>query len=318
MRLPQHGWLKVQLHSHSTRSDGRLEPQKVVDFYANAGFSVVSITDHNKITQVLHPHVLTPPGLEVAVRENGDEFHIVVIGAEELPPMAVRSSVSHVFEWCRDNDLYAFLAHPYWSMLNAGDLLNLKSCYGVEVYNHGCEVEISRGYSGHHWDYVLSKGLMLQGLAVDDSHTYTVDSLGGWLEVDAESLDPEAVIKALKSGHFYASSGVKVESFEWENGFVRIKTYGANVVKLLSGDTKGAYLSFNLLRKLANTEGLPLEVEYWEEGFRIKSREVTVEGKLRANLFVEVVMRGQIPARGYARLELVEGLCSAWLNPVKV
>ena len=38
------GWLRCQLHSHTTNSDGDATPQGLVDHYARAGFDVLAIT----------------------------------------------------------------------------------------------------------------------------------------------------------------------------------------------------------------------------------------------------------------------------------
>jgi len=38
---------KANLHTHTTESDGRLSPQEVVDLYAQAGYSILALTDHD-------------------------------------------------------------------------------------------------------------------------------------------------------------------------------------------------------------------------------------------------------------------------------
>lgn len=297
-----------------------MEPEKVVEFYARVGFGAVSLTDHNKVTPITHPQVLTPPGIEVTTRDEGvaGEYHIVIIGVDQPPPEPVRRRASRLSDWCRDNGYFSFIAHPYWSMLSGSDLLKADGYQGVEVYNHGCEVEISRGYSGPHWDYALSRGVMLYGLAVDDVHTYTVDALGGWVALDLAEHSIEAVLEALKQGCFYASSGVEVETYEVKQERAWLKCSGAKIVKLLSGNTKGAYLSVNLLDRLATTQPQLLEVERWENGFRIRAKEVSVEGKLRGGRIVELEVSGQLPAKGFVRVELIDGDKAAWINPVKL
>ena len=317
MRLPRGSWVKAQLHAHSTNSDGRLSPEKVLEFYCRAGFGVVAITDHNRVTRASRPDVVAVPGIEVAAREEGvdGELHVVLIGAEEAPP---RGSAEGVLRWGRERGLYAFVAHPYWSMLSGSDLLRVASSFGVEVYNHGCEVEISRGYSGPHWDYALSKGLLLHGLAVDDAHAYSVDALGGWVVLDLTEADEGEVLRALREGRFYASSGVAVEALEIGEGRLWLRCSGARVVKVLSGGTRGAYLSPGLIERLARSEGLPIEVEAWEGGFRLRGAGLRVEGRLDGGRIVELEAVGQLPLRGFARVELVDGERAAWLNPVKV
>lgn len=72
------------------------------------------------------------------------------------------------------------------------------------------------------WDHVntLRKGKLggelLYGLATDDAHNYrkegaTANPGRGWIWVRAESPEPDAIVKAMKAGDFYASSGVKLE-----------------------------------------------------------------------------------------------------------
>lgn len=34
------------LHTHSTRSDGRLSPEAVVEFYRDAGYDFLMLSDH--------------------------------------------------------------------------------------------------------------------------------------------------------------------------------------------------------------------------------------------------------------------------------
>ncbi len=43
-------WLRGNLHTHSTASDGVRSPQEVVDHYAAEGYDFLSITDHGRLT----------------------------------------------------------------------------------------------------------------------------------------------------------------------------------------------------------------------------------------------------------------------------
>ncbi len=87
---------------------------------------------------------------------------------------------------------------------------------------------------------------------------------------------------------------------------------------MLSGGTRGAYLSPGLIERLARSEGLPIEVEAWEGGFRLRGAGLRVEGRLDGGRIVELEAVGQLPLRDFARVELVDGERAAWLNPVKV
>lgn len=321
MKLPQTSWVKAALHTHSTRSDGGLDPECVAEFYGSAGYQVVSITDHNKVTLVSHPEIVTITGIEIDVgsEKTASRYHVVVLGLSEPPPQEARRSVADLLDWSRENNCFAFIAHPYWSMLSGYDLITIKGYHGIEVYNHGCEVEISRGYSGSHWDYALSNGIFSYGLAVDDVHRYTVDALGGWVEIDTDELDPHSILKALMEGKFYASSGVTVKSFEFSENLARVKMDGALAVKMLSGNTRGAYLSVKILKQLASSERKQVEAELWEDGFRMAFEELRIEGKIKGGRFTELEVRGALPVKNFLRLELIGDTDRiAWLNPVKI
>ena len=59
-------WLKAALHTHSTESDGTLPPARLVTTYEEAGFDVVAITDHWRLTEVPSTdRVLTVRGAEL-------------------------------------------------------------------------------------------------------------------------------------------------------------------------------------------------------------------------------------------------------------
>ena len=84
---------KGNLHTHSTRSDGRRSPAEVCRFYADAGYDFISLTDHF-IERYDWPIVdtreydtdrfVTIPGAELHPpthkMEHGREWHIVAVG----------------------------------------------------------------------------------------------------------------------------------------------------------------------------------------------------------------------------------------------
>ena len=61
------GWLKGQLHLHSSASgDSETPPGDVVRWYAEHGYDFIVFTDHNRITQVPGPEgLLVMPGIEL-------------------------------------------------------------------------------------------------------------------------------------------------------------------------------------------------------------------------------------------------------------
>jgi hypothetical protein len=116
--------------------------------------------------------------------------------------------------------------HPNfrWS-ITPGELAQVRNYRLLEIYN-GHPMVNNVGGGGvpgleEVWDGVLSSGLLVYGIAVDDAHTFkdpgNPDVAGpgrGWIAVRAGRLDTGALMAALERGEFYASTGVELEDVE--------------------------------------------------------------------------------------------------------
>ncbi len=94
----------------------------------------------------------------------------------------------------------------------------------------------------------------LYGLATDDSHHYhggDVSPGRGWIMVRAPALDAEALIKAMRAGDFYASSGVLLDSIRFDGQELSLvigardsDSYETDFIGTRSGDPKAAGVIF--------------------------------------------------------------------------
>jgi len=220
-------WVKGNLHSHTTFSDGMLTPQQLVYLYERNGYDFIAITDHGVIAPIddlSKEDFLVLRGVELAVGsgELGDPFHIVAIGIDEqLPVKNIKRDTDpqEVIDLIKEHEGEAIIAHPYWSSLTLRDLESLRNYLGIEVFNTTCLVSIGKGLSTVHWDYLLTKKKQIYGFAVDDVHWHfdehrPPDALGGWVMVRVQDLSPSAILKALREGLFYSSTGPVIESID--------------------------------------------------------------------------------------------------------
>ena len=135
------------LHTHSTRSDGALDPAEVARQYRVQGYDFLSLTDHF-LQQYDWPIVDTTPyrtddfttiiGAELHVPEivSGSPWHILAVGlpedfappteGETGPALAARAAKAGAF---------IGIAHPHWYNLTADEALAVQSAHAVEVYN---------------------------------------------------------------------------------------------------------------------------------------------------------------------------------------
>ena len=234
---------KGNLHTHSTRSDGKLAPEAVLAAYRARGYDFLALTDHF-LPRYDFPIVDTRPWrdagfttilgaeLHAPALENGEPWHILAVGlppgfaptgvAETGPALAARAVAAGA---------YVAIAHPAWYGLSVNDALSLGQVHAVEVYNTGCDVECDRGTSWELTDVLLDQGHRLTACATDDAHfAGAPDAFGGWVQVRATALDPDALLAALKAGHAYSSQGPELRDLAIEGDELRVACSPAAVV----------------------------------------------------------------------------------------
>lgn len=215
---------KGNLHCHSTNSDGRLSPEQVCRFYRDNGYDFVSLTDHfmerfnwpvSDTTAFRDEHFTTIPGAELHGwgMENGELWHIVANGlpADFAPPhpnedgqeIAARASQAGAF---------VTIGHPGWNGVTIQDALSLEDFDAIEIYNYGHMNDCDRGNGWQFADVMANRGHRFSTTAADDAHFKGLrpDTLGGWVHVNATSLEPDSLLAALKQGNYYSSTGPRI------------------------------------------------------------------------------------------------------------
>ncbi len=240
-------WYKANLHTHTTTSDGAATVAEAVTGYRRKGYDVLALTDHDATN---------------IVRDLSDDKMLVVSGMEYHPPLAGRREsfhlvaigVPHGFEFddCTDaNRCIAqvaraggetILAHPFWSGMEHADFRHLEGLAGVEVWNTVCD-HVGRPCSENEWAYALDRGMHLPAVAVDDTHWKllggAIDKFGGWTWLKMRSLSVAGVMKAIRSGAYYASCGPKIHDFRVEGGRVSVRCSPARAIYFKSIASEG-------------------------------------------------------------------------------
>jgi hypothetical protein len=244
-------WLRGNLHTHTTASDGIRSPQAVVDHYATEGYDFLGITDHGTLTD---PSKLDPRGMtlipsqEISLgrTEAGTTFHIVAIGIKNRlkhKDFDLEGDPQRAIEDTHNQGALAILAHPYWSGLDKEDMLRLTNYDGVEIYNSNCEVYNGFGDSRPHVDAILSAGRRTLIFATDDHHgtpepMKKPDSAISWISVKAER-DPASILASIKAGLFYASNGPKIKRITFEEDSIIAETSPVTSIGFVSTPSRG-------------------------------------------------------------------------------
>jgi histidinol phosphatase-like PHP family hydrolase len=249
--LPGRFW-RGNLHTHSTLSDGGLAPEQVIEAYKDAGYDFVQLSEHfmerfnwpiadtrrrrsNNFTTLIGGE-LHAPSTTV-----GELWHILAAGLPlDFAPPAPGETGPELAARAQAHGAFVAIAHPAWSQLTIEDGRALRDAHAVEIYNHGSAVENDRGDGFYLMDQLLNEGCRLTGVATDDAHFRhgDHDAFGGFVEVKAETLDPEALLEALKSGHFYSSQGPRIHDVSLGARQASVSCSPVQAITLVTGTSR--------------------------------------------------------------------------------
>lgn len=224
-------YYKTQLHLHTSNSRDvhpKLPVEDTIRHYQSAGYQVVAITDHDTTTRYEQP--------------NHSDF-IVLAGEEETIPGPCWPLGKHLvrIEGAYPQDRLLMPAHPNWQgNLGTGcwylnDLLKLPDLHLLEIYNHHSDYRADLRL----WDKILryyGPAHPVWGVAVDDSDNAEFLNRG-WIMVRVERLIPEEILKALRQGNFYATTG-PVAEFQATRDMIQVKTPVAGTIRFLNHQGK--------------------------------------------------------------------------------
>jgi hypothetical protein len=256
MRIPPFStpgrFFRGNLHTHSRRSDGALAPEQVIEAYKRAGYDFLNLSDHFLArydwpitdTRAFRSNTFTTligAELHAMGTEVGELWHILAVGLPlDFPPARADETGPQLATRARAAGAFVAIAHPAWSQLRIGDGRALAAAHAVEIYNHGCAVETDRGDGFYLLDQLCNEGRRLTAIATDDAHFRNgdYDAFGGFVEVKAESADPDGLLAALKSGQFYASQGPRLFDVDVSPHEVTVACSPVDAIALVTGTSR--------------------------------------------------------------------------------
>ena len=247
--LPGRFW-RGNIHTHSNLSDGALPPEAVVEAYKNAGYDFLQLSEHfinhfnwpiADTRRFRSNDFTTLIGVELHAPETsaGELWHIVAAGLPlDFPPCGPNETGAQLARRARDAGAFIGIAHPAWSQLTIEDGRAIDAAHAVEIYNHGCAVENDRGDGWYLHDQLMNEGKRLSAYATDDAHFKTPDYFGGWVNVKAQSLDPDILLQALKDGHYYSSQGPQLRDISLNNKELNISCSPVDTITVVCGHSR--------------------------------------------------------------------------------
>jgi hypothetical protein len=287
-----HKQYKANFHTHTTRSDGRLNPDTVVDIYHALGYHILAITDHNEVTYPWTDF----SGMDASTRsyermESEPETMPAHFNYEDRNPVVLKmidiegnefsrhhhmgsffndlmgtSDVTESLEVVAAEDGIVMLNHPgrynypvewYTDLYQNHDHL-----IGLEVYNQGDRYPQDRSK----WDSLLTvtmPGRNVWAYSNDDMHA--LSHVGrNWNMLILPELTHESVREGMENGlsyFIYAPGGHSgpeppvIHSINAKNSTIEIDASGYNSVEWISEGKvvhDGAVIDLNELENIGS------------------------------------------------------------------
>ncbi len=273
--LPEEGnFYKVNMHCHTTVSDGLQTPQEVKDFFKSRGYSAVCYTDHYVLVgheDLCDDEFIALHGYEVDISEKlngrswllGKAYHLNMIAKEQsqrkIPYYKTTTKgCGNSKEWFEkvgevDGTIDESFYDPKW----VNDYIKKVSEKGFFVnYNHPkWSIQCAFDYVGLdavHSVELLNTGCFNHG-DVDATHYETMLRYGvkacptggddnhsqktcgkAWTMIKAKELTYSSLIEAYGKGDCYASSGPEILELYYEDDKISVKTSPAAKITMHS------------------------------------------------------------------------------------
>lgn len=278
-------WYKGNTHTHTLNTDGRDLPYDVAKWYRERGYNFVVMTDHEYITPVgplndllgRTGSFLVISGQEVTDTSEKKPIHTNGLGLTTVVMPSKLATKAESLQKNIDNIRAAGgipqLNHPNFGWaLTAAEIKQLKGFRLMEIYN-GHPLVNNLGGGGLPsaeaiWDDLLTSGMLIYGIGDDDVHQLltkgeAIEALPGqaWIYVKAAELTPSAILAAIDSGNFYASTGVELAEYKADRTEVSIKvkalTNSKYTIRFIGSGGKMLHESFepNAVYKIKGSEG---------------------------------------------------------------
>ena len=227
-------WLKGNTHTHTLESDGDSPPDTVAAWYKRHGYNFLVISDHNvwvdpaRLAGLVDSAFMLIPGEEITTRFGQKPVHVNGLNIPAyIAPQTDSTLVGQVqknVDAVRGARGVPHINHPNFGWAIPQDvLLKVKNDKLIEIHNGHPLVHNEGGGESPGmdmvWDYLLTGGKRIYGIAVDDAHHFKGEFAAdranpgrGWVSVRASSLDAREIMNSMEAGRFYASSGVVLDS----------------------------------------------------------------------------------------------------------
>ena len=219
-------WYRGNTHTHARFSDSNdvNDVPAIAGWYKAAGYDFLTLSEHNNNLAAKkvfgHDELTTPTFLMMRGLELSKSRHTLAFGINTF--IMGEDSLQDAVTRTLDAGGVPILNHPQAPIVSAASFIATKGLNHFEVFNGGRPQHTAA--SEKLWDEVLSavNGRTVYAVAADDNH-YKQSNVGrGWIMVKAPALTAEAILDNVRSGNFYATTGIILADYQVNSASNRI------------------------------------------------------------------------------------------------
>jgi predicted metal-dependent phosphoesterase TrpH len=242
----QKQYYKGNTHSHSYPQSSDVTntaytPTNIIAQYKALGYSFMAFTDHVAFwnsKNLSTPDFTVISGEEAGLSGNGRWGHYTALNIRSQIGSTGKTHQQLIEEITSQGGI-TFMNHPRYSAIpiTAAQIINdmKQNLNFVEVYN--AETDTPTRFDTSVWDSVLTTGRTMYGVACDDSHAQN-DQGRAWIMVYASSIHQDTLLRAIRNGDFYASTGIVVDSVSIARSSYFVKTTNGTRITFVGREGK--------------------------------------------------------------------------------
>lgn len=287
---------KGNVHTHSSVSDGDVDPPVVYRWYEDHGYAFVALTDHNVLVdpqryeERADPSLTRIRGEEITMDAAGHAVHVNALCISRKIDggtfASAREALDHAVRSIEEQKGVALINHPNFDWgLDAEAIRETRRAQMLEVWS-GHPYVRTQGRDGRPshealWDDALSAGVDLAPAGVDDAHHFSADVAEpparpgqAFIEVFGTDRSEEALCARMRAGELYASNGATLSRLRVDADTLTVWPSDREAEVELVGEG-----GRSLGRAYTNTEGFVRYQLRGDEGY-VRARVVDDDGRL--------------------------------------
>ena len=212
-------WYRGNTHTHAQFSDENdtNDVPMIAGWYREAGYDFLVLSEHNDHVEnkevFSHEEAAEPPDfIMLSGLELSNERHHTALGIDRY--IGGETSLEDGVQKIIAAGGVPILNHPQDPVVTARDFLAIEGLNHLEIANGGRPEDTPA--TELLWDSLLSdpQGRIVYAVASDDNHYKKANVGRGWIMVRSPALNAEDIEENIRTGNFYASTGVILKDYQ--------------------------------------------------------------------------------------------------------